>query len=41
MDRIESKIRTNTPEFQANVEHMKGLVTKLKEEIAKARLGGP
>ncbi len=40
MDRIESKIRTNTPEFQANGEHMKGLVTKLREEIAKARLGG-
>ena len=41
MERIESKIRTNTPEFQANVEHMKSLVTKLKEEIAKVRLGGP
>ena len=41
MDRIESKIRTNTPEFQANVEHMKSLVTKLKEETAKAHLGGP
>jgi len=41
MDRIESKIRTNTSEFQTNVEHMKGIVSKLKEAIAKARLGGP
>ena len=41
MERIESKIRTNTPEYQANVAHMKSLVMKLKEEIAKARLGGP
>ncbi|MGE4096313.1 MAG: carboxyl transferase domain-containing protein, partial [Candidatus Binatia bacterium] len=41
MDRIESKIRTNTPEFQANADHLKGLVTTLKEAIATARLGGP
>src|SRR5215471_20021296 len=41
MDRIESKIRTNSPEFQANVTHMQSLVAKLKEEIAKAQLGGP
>ena len=41
MDRIESKIRTNTPEFQANVTHLQGLVTQLKEAIAKAQLGGP
>lgn len=40
MDRIESKIRTNSPEFQANAAHMATLVTKLKEEVAKARLGG-
>ena len=41
MDRIESKIRTNAPEFQANAAHMTVLVGKLKEDLAKARLGGP
>jgi acetyl-CoA carboxylase carboxyltransferase component len=41
MDRIDSKIRTNSPEFQANAAHMSTLVGHLKEEIAKARLGGP
>jgi 3-methylcrotonyl-CoA carboxylase beta subunit len=41
MDHIESKIRTNAPEFQANVAHMTALVSHLKEEMAKARLGGP
>ncbi|HEV8715911.1 MAG TPA: carboxyl transferase domain-containing protein, partial [Candidatus Binatia bacterium] len=41
MDRIESKIRTNSPEFQANVAHMTALVGRLKEELARARLGGP
>jgi acetyl-CoA carboxylase carboxyltransferase component len=41
MDRIESKIRTNSPEFQANAAHMSSLVGQLKEELAKARLGGP
>ncbi len=41
MDRIESKIRTNSPEFQANAVHMAELVSKLKAEIATARLGGP
>ncbi len=41
MDRIESKIRTNAPEFQANTTHMATLVSRLKEELAKARLGGP
>jgi acetyl-CoA carboxylase carboxyltransferase component len=41
MDRIESKIRTNSPEFQANATHMTALVKTLKEEIAKAQLGGP
>ena len=40
MDRIESKIRTNSPKFQANVEHMNGLVSELKERTARARLGG-
>ena len=40
MDRIESKIRTNSSEFQANVEHMNGLVSELKERTAHARLGG-
>jgi 3-methylcrotonyl-CoA carboxylase beta subunit len=41
MDRIESKIRTNSPEFQANAAQMSSLVGQLKEELAKARLGGP
>ena len=41
MDRIESKIRTNSPEFQANAAHMGALVGQLKEELAKVRLGGP
>lgn len=41
MDRIESKIRTNSPEFQANAAHMKAAVSRLKEELARVRLGGP
>jgi len=41
MDRIESKIRTSSPEFQANAAHLTALVGRLKEELAKARLGGP
>ncbi|MBI3303868.1 MAG: methylcrotonoyl-CoA carboxylase, partial [Deltaproteobacteria bacterium] len=41
MDRIESKIRTNSLEFQTNAAHMSTLVSRLKEELAKARLGGP
>ncbi len=41
MDRIESKIRPSSPEFQANVAHMTDMVSRLKEELAKARLGGP
>jgi 3-methylcrotonyl-CoA carboxylase beta subunit len=40
MDRIESKIRTTSSEFQANVEHMNGLISELKERTARARLGG-
>ena len=41
MDRIESKIRTNSPEFQANAAHLSALIGQLKEELAKVRLGGP
>jgi len=41
MDHIESKIRVNSPEFQTNVAHMSALVSRLKEELAKVRLGGP
>ncbi len=41
MDRIESKIRTNSSEFQANAAHMSALIGQLKEELAKVRLGGP
>src|SRR5262249_31977412 len=40
MDRIESKIRTGSPELQANAAHMAALVGRLKEELARARLGG-
>jgi acetyl-CoA carboxylase carboxyltransferase component len=40
MDRIESKIRTNSPEFQTNAAHMSALVSQLKEELTKVRLGG-
>src|SRR5712691_13512306 len=41
MDRLESKIRTSSPDFQANVAHMTTLVSYLKKDLAKARLGGP
>ncbi|MCS6927390.1 MAG: methylcrotonoyl-CoA carboxylase [Candidatus Binatia bacterium] len=41
MERIQSKIRTNSPEFQANAAHMTALVKRLKEELARVRLGGP
>jgi acetyl-CoA carboxylase carboxyltransferase component len=41
MDRIESKIRTSSPDFQANAAHMAELVSTLKAETATARLGGP
>ena len=41
MDRIESKIKTRSPEFQANTAHMAALVDSLKKETAAARLGGP
>ena len=38
MDRIESKVHTNSPEFQANAAHLAALVKKLKEESDR-RLG--
>ena len=41
MDRIESKIKTRSPEFQDNTAHMAALVDTLKKETAAARLGGP
>ena len=41
MDRIESKIKTHSPEFQDNAAHMAALVDTLKKESAAARLGGP
>jgi acetyl-CoA carboxylase carboxyltransferase component len=41
MDRIESKIRTNSPDFRTNADHMADQVKRLKEELAKSRLGGP
>jgi len=40
MERIESKIKTNSPEFQENAAHMAGLVETLKKEVATAQLGG-
>ena len=40
MDRIESKIKTNSPEFQENAAHMAELVETLKKEVATAQLGG-
>ena len=41
MDRIESKIKTRSPEFQDNTAHMAALVDTLKKETSAARLGGP
>ena len=41
MDRIESKIKTHSSEFQDNAAHMTVLVDTLKKELAAARLGGP
>ena len=41
MERIESKIRPSSPEFQENLAHNRGLADELRRRIAEARLGGP
>ena len=40
MDRISSKIRTDSPEFKANRDKMTAAVTQLRERLAQAREGG-
>ena len=40
MDRISSKIRTDSPEFKANRDKMTAAVTQLRERLAQARGGG-
>ena len=40
MDRISSKIRTDTPEFKANSDKMTAAVAQLRERLAQAREGG-
>jgi 3-methylcrotonyl-CoA carboxylase beta subunit len=41
VDRIESKLKTSSPEYAENREHNLALATELKRRIAEARLGGP
>ena len=40
MDRISSKIRTDTPEFKANYDKMTTAVAQLRDRLAQAREGG-
>ncbi len=40
MERIESHVRTGSPEFAANRQQMRELVERLRAETAQARLGG-
>ncbi len=40
MERIESNIRTSDPAFQENSRLMREFVTRLRDELAQARLGG-
>jgi 3-methylcrotonyl-CoA carboxylase beta subunit len=40
MDRISSKIRTDTPEFKANYDKMTAAVAQLRDRLARAREGG-
>jgi 3-methylcrotonyl-CoA carboxylase beta subunit/propionyl-CoA carboxylase len=40
MDRISSKIRTDTPEFKANYDKMTTAVAQLRDRLAQARQGG-
>ena len=38
--RIESKLNPRDPQFQANAEAMQALVDDLREQLARAALGG-
>ena len=40
MDRIQSQIRTASPEFQENHEHLTGLVKQLRDRLTVCRQGG-
>jgi acetyl-CoA carboxylase carboxyltransferase component len=40
MDRISSKIRTDSPEFKANRDKLTAAVAQLRERLAQARQGG-
>jgi acetyl-CoA carboxylase carboxyltransferase component len=41
MDRIESKIDTQSPEFRLNAEAMAGIVAEYRDRLARIRQGGP
>jgi acetyl-CoA carboxylase carboxyltransferase component len=41
MDRIESKVRTSSPEFQENLAHNQSLADELRRRLVASRLGGP
>ena len=41
MSRLESRVRTADPEFQANARHMAELVRALRAARAEAAAGGP
>ncbi|HYK65955.1 MAG TPA: carboxyl transferase domain-containing protein, partial [Patescibacteria group bacterium] len=41
MDRIESRLNTNSDEFRRNRETMEALVKRLRDEIERVRQGGP
>jgi acetyl-CoA carboxylase carboxyltransferase component len=40
MDPLESRLDTNSPEFIANRDHLRGLVDELRQRLAAAREGG-
>ena len=40
MDRLQSQVRTDSPEFQANREHLAGLVKQLRDRLTVCRQGG-
>jgi 3-methylcrotonyl-CoA carboxylase beta subunit len=40
MDRIETKLKPSSPEFEENREHNRALADELRRRIAEARLGG-
>ena len=41
MFRLKSRIKTNTPEFKANREHMQKVLADFKEKLETAKAGGP